>query len=85
VECGGLALSQPASSHRDHVRPGVDSIDAQATLDEQLGELPGPASHFEDTRARIQAAALDRVIDERRRIAGANGVVCRRNTVERLT
>jgi len=76
VEVDGIVPGQTPSGDGDHVRTRIDGFDTEASLDEQLRQLPGPAAHLENPRARTKVATLDREINERQRLAGTNGLVC---------
>jgi len=64
VESDGIGLTDAALSDRDHLATGVDGIDAETPLDEQLRHFSRPAAHFENARARAEIAALDRSIEQ---------------------
>ena len=82
VEAGPAGPADAAARDLDHPRPGIDGFDLEPACDQQLGELAGATSHLDDVGTGAEPAALQRCLDERRRIPAAGVVVCLGHIVE---
>jgi hypothetical protein len=81
----GACASEPALCDGEQIGTGVECLNAQAPIEEHLGQLAGPTPDLENLRRWAQCSAFDRAIDEPRRVRWAGGLIRPGDAIERQT